>query len=71
MKGAQSLITVSPTCIDGVFGRIITYPDGSMTVQKWINRRWVTDQNRIVGQAHPKPATDDTLANYTVNAVAD
>lgn len=71
MKRAQRLITVSPTCIDGVLGRIVTYPDGSMMIQKWVNRTWVTDEKRIVGQGQPQPAPDDTLANYTVSAAAE
>jgi hypothetical protein len=71
MERARNLILVSPTRVDGLPGRILTYPDGSVRVQKWVNRRWVTDENRIVGQPQPKPAADDTLANYTVGAAAN
>jgi hypothetical protein len=71
MDGARKLIFVSPTRVDGAPGRVVTFPDGSIMVQKWVNRRWVTDQNRVVAQSKPEPADDETLANFTVSATVD
>jgi hypothetical protein len=71
MDGARKLILVSPTRVDGAPGRVVTYPDGSVMVQKWVKGRWVTDQNRVVAQPKPEPAGDETLADFTVSTTAD
>jgi hypothetical protein len=65
------LILVSLTCVDGSPGRIVTYPDGSVIVQKWVGRKWVTDRKRVAGPTKAEPVGDETLTGFQVPQAAD
>lgn len=63
MERGPKLIFVSPTSVDGSPGRIVTYPDGSVVIQKWQGGKWVTDKKRVAGRAQVEPVGDETLTD--------
>jgi hypothetical protein len=71
VEGGLKLILVSPTCVDGSPGRIVTYPDGSVIVQKWVGQKWVTDKKRVARPAKAESVGDETLTDFQVPQAAD
>jgi hypothetical protein len=54
MADERNLVVVSPTTVNGKPGRIVTYPDGKIVVQRWTGSGWETDKSRVVAENPPK-----------------
>lgn len=66
LDGKPKFIVVSLTSVDGSPGRILTYPDGSIVIQKWDGRTWVTDKHRVAVPAIKETVEDETLADFSL-----
>jgi hypothetical protein len=66
VRGNPGFIVVSLTSVDGSVGRILSYPDGSVVVQKWDGRTWVTDKQRVAVPANNETVGEETLADFSL-----